>query len=405
MSNSVIAATMQITHTGGLDEYLTGHPEVSLFDYDYKRITPFAKHSIMVSFNEKVDFGRTITATIPFMGDLVHTVYLYFRLPQLTPPPGSTYLGWTNTVAYAMIESVQIRINDSIIDQTNGLFMEIMDYLNTPMDKQRAKNKIIGRYDTVNVLPINALGEQDIYVPLQFWFNKKRFSSLPLVTLSGQSVKIHVKLRPFDQVVTYDGSTKPVPHPIQNSSVLIDYYMLSNAERLSFKNELQSYLIEQWQWQTFEIPVGITTSRFTLDFTRCIKELVFVLVETESETNNDYFNFGKRTGSIGGELVSNVGLAFDGRTRLEKMPESFYRIVTTSKYHTFGGNRNIYTISFAENPETNQPTGTANFSRYDSVELLLDFVDDLPQCRLHILAVTYNKFNIATDGIQIEFLN
>ena len=111
MSNSVITTTMQITRTGGLDEYLTDNPETSLFTYAYRRITPFAKNTLMIPFNEKVSFGKTITATVPFLGDLVHTLHLYFRLPQLSPPPpGSTYLGWVNSIGYAMIESVQIRI-------------------------------------------------------------------------------------------------------------------------------------------------------------------------------------------------------------------------------------------------------------------------------------------------------
>lgn len=407
MSDSVIATTMQITNTGGLDRYLTGHPETSLFTYNYRRITPFAKHTIMVPFNEKVAFGKTLTATVPFLGDLVHTMYLYFRLPQLSPPPsGSTFLGWTNSVGYAMVESVQIRIGETIIDQQNGLFMEVMDYLNTGVNKSEARNKCVGRYDTINVLPIDALGEQDIYLPLQFWFNKKLFSALPMISLTGQSVKIVVKLKPFGQIVNYDGPTEPVPYPIQDSGIIADYYMLSEPERTSFKTEEQDYLIEQWQWQTFEIPAGITTSRFTLDFTQCVKEIVFVLTETESEDNNDFFNFGRLDPvQLGGEFLTRIGLAFDGKTRLDKLPESFYRMVTPQRNHTVAGNRNIYVISFAENPEVNQPTGTANFSRYDSVELLLDFVDNLPQCRLHILGIIYNKINIAPDGIQIEFLN
>ena len=102
------------------------------------------------------------------------------------------------------------------------------------------------------------------------------------------------------------------------------------------------------------------------------------MIETESEDNNDYFNYGRRDiQQLGGEMVTRIGLALDGKTRLEKLPESFYRLITPQRNHTTAGNRNIYVISFAENPEINQPTGTINFSGYDSVELLLDFIDGL----------------------------
>lgn len=418
MSNSVITATMQITNTGGLDDHLTAKPQeisdpnitpsyASMFSYHYKRITPYAKHTIEVPFNEKVDFGRTITASLPFMGDLIHTIHIHFRLPQLSPPPpGSNYLGYVNSIGHAMIESIQLRIDDTVIDTHTGLFMEIMDYLSTPPNKSIARNKSVGRYDNANVLPINALGEQDIYVPLQFWFNKKILSSLPIISMSGQSIKLFIKLRSFSQVVTYDGEDEPVAMPIQQSGVLVDYYLLCDPERAMFKNQVQDYLIEQWQFQTFEIHEGTSTSRFPLDFTRCIKEIVFVLIETDSENNNDIFNFGIRNPSRqGGELVNKIGLAFDGKPRQEKLPESYFRLVTTQRYHSFPGNKNIYCISFAENPEINQPTGTANFSRYDNIELLLDFVDNVPQCRLHVLGINYNKINFSPDeGIQIEFM-
>lgn len=421
MSNTVITASMQINNTAGLDDYLTVRPKemldgnsvsapnyASLFSYNYKRITPFAKHTVYIPFNEKVDFGRTITAVIPYLGDLLHTVHLYFRLPQLSPPPpGSNYIGWVNCIGYAMIETVQIRIGETIFDEHDGLFMEIMDYITVPSNKTEARNKSVGRYDNTNVLAINANGEQDIYIPLHMWFTKKMFSALPMTSLSGQTVRIHVKLKNFQDLVTYDGDISPVEMPIQESGVMLDYYLLSEPEKNLFKTEVQEYLIEQWQHLTFEIPAGISTSRFSLDFTKCVKEIVFVLTETESENNNDYFNFGRRDERYqGGELISHIGLAFDGKIREEKLPESFYRIITPQRYHTVGGNRNIYVISFSENPEINQPTGTVNFSRYDNIELLLDFIDNVPQCRLHVLAIVYNKINIdPNDGIQIEFVN
>jgi len=390
-----------------MDEYLTKNPQTSLFTYDYRRITPFAKNTIMFPFNEKVDFGRRITASIPAQGDLVHTIHLYFRLPQLSPPPsGSTYLGWVNTVGYAMIEYVEFRLGETVIDRHSGQFMDVMDYISTSYNKVIGRDKSVGRYDTVNVLPMNALGEQDIYVPLQFWFNKKLPSALPLLSLSGQSVKIHVKLRPFGQVVTYDGNVEPVAFPIQDAGLIVDYYLLSDAEKVSYLTEPQDYLIEQWQYQTYEISAGVTTNRFTLDFVGCIKEIVFCLVEAESEDNNDIFNYGLRNDvTQGGEMITKIGLAMDGLSRQDKLPESFFRIVLPQRNHTFSGDRNIYVLSFAESPEINQVTGTANFSRYDRIELLLDFIDSVPRCKLHILGINYNKLNIVPkQGVEIEFL-
>jgi len=409
MSNSVITATMQLSNTGGLDKYLTGNPQTSLFSYSYKQTTPFAKNTIMIPFNEKVDFGRTITATVPYLGDILHTVHLYFRLPQLTPPEGSTYLGWTNSVGYAMIESVEVRIGETVFDRHNGLCMEIMDSLTVSASKRLSRDKNIGTYDTVNVLPINALGTQDIYVPLQFWFTKKLSSGLPLTSLSGHTVKFVVKLKPFEKVVTYDGYKPPDAYSVLDSGIILDFYILTDEEKTALykdPTDPPTYLIEQWQYQSFDIHAGTTTNRFTIEFINAIKEIIFVVCETESEDNNDFFNYARRDPAMrGGELVSKIGLAFDGKERIAKLPESRFRTLTVERYHNYAGIRNIYCIPFSEYPEINQPTGTVNFSRYDNIELVLDFVDALPTSRLHIFGINYNRVIFEPgEGIQIEFL-
>ena len=397
---------MQITNTGGLDDYLTKYPETSLFSYNYKQTTPYAKHTTMLSFNEKVDFGRTITVTLPPLGDLVNDISLYFQLPPLSLPTGSRYVGYTQTVGYAMIDYVEVRIGEQTIGRQSGLALEMMDFLTTPPGKARSRGKSVGRYDNANVIPINALTPQSIYVPLQFWFNKKVSASLPMLTLAGQTVKLVVKLKPFADLVSYDGDVAPVPIPISQSGVLVDYYILSESERKTYKEEEQEYLIEEWQEMTVEIPMGMTTSRFKIDFNKCVKEFVWALAETAAEFKKDYFKIGRREAAYqGGELLEFISLTFDGKERMEKLPESYYRMVLPEKYHSFAGDRNIYTLSFSEFPELNQPSGTANFSRYDNVELVLDFIDSVPQCRLHVLGVSYNRLTLSPDGgVQLEFL-
>ena len=407
MSTTSLATQMQLMNTRGLDDELTKNPETSLFSYNFKRITPFAKHTTIISFNEKVDYGRTISATIPCEGgDLAGAMHIWFNLPPLTLPPGSTFVGYTQTIGYAMIEYVEIRIGETVIDRHSGVALEQYDYLSTNANKSQARYRSVGRYDTVNVLSINALAPQSIYVPLQFWFNKKLAASLPLTTLAGQVVKIVVRLKPFSEIVTYDGTIPPIPIPITNSGLLVDYYMLGEDEKRDLKEEEQVYLIEQWQETSFEIPRGMTSSKFDLEFTNCVKEIIFSLREIESEVNNDWFNFGRRDPAYqGGEFLEYISFNLDGHVRLENLPESYYRLVLPQAHHSFAGNRNIYTIPFSQFPELNQPSGTINMSLNDTKELVLDFIDNVPNCRLIVMGISYNKLTIYPDGaIQVEYI-
>lgn len=390
MSN--ITAAVQINNAvGGIDSVLTEDPETSIFNYVYKRITPFAKHTQYFHFKEIADFGRLVSFEIPYVSELVNTMYLYFRLPPLNIPNGSNYVGYINSIGFALIEYMEIRIGENLIDKQFSVPMEVMDYLVNNGSKNLAHDKSVGRYDNVNVLPLNARGFQDIYVPLQFWFTKKISMSLPLLC-TDLPVKINVKLREFTELVTFDGPTGPERALLQESGVFVDYFTITKEEREEFLNDTQKYLIDQWQLDTFEIVEGTPSKKFRLDFRKAVKELVFVFVENESEINNDFFNYGRRDQSFrGGEFITNLTLFFDGKERVTKMPESFFRTVIPQRYHSFAGNRNIYVIPFSEFPEENQPTGTANFSRYDSTEIEFTFVENVPQIKLYIWAVSYNR--------------
>ena len=78
MANSIIATNQQVTQYNpvGMEKYLTMNARNSLFAYNYSQVTKSAKHTVNVPFNEKVDFGRTVTAVLPFFGDLISEIHL-----------------------------------------------------------------------------------------------------------------------------------------------------------------------------------------------------------------------------------------------------------------------------------------------------------------------------------------
>src|SRR5690242_12006415 len=141
MSKTVQTATMQLVQPiAGMESYLTGDPQRSLFTAcENMRHAPYATNTISVPFGEKVGFGKTISATIPDAGDLLQDIHLSFRLPALSLPPGSTFVGYTNAVGYAMIDTVELRIGEKVIVSRTGLFLEVMDYLQTDVSKQDAR--------------------------------------------------------------------------------------------------------------------------------------------------------------------------------------------------------------------------------------------------------------------------
>lgn len=416
---SLISASNQLTRSKGvgLDQFLTFEANRSFFTSEYNKVANHAKVTLAHQFVENVDFAKTLTVEFNPNADFLSAIQIYFRLPALSVPPGSTFIGWTQTVAYAMIETVELRIGDTTIVEQPGYFLEVMDYLQTPPEKNVAHWKSVGRHDTIMVTPGNASEEQDVIVPLNLWFTGKLSQGIPLFTLNGWKVKILVTLRRFQDLVTYDGNEAPLPAPsIVSAQVLADYYMITNEERdaryvsldgMNGKRMLapMSYLIDQWQVLDFFVPAETASTKCTLSFSGHVKELVFFCIETESQVQNDHFMFGQRDATKQGlELISAVSLHVDGQTRCEKLPESYYRIVTPQRYHSYAGNRNIYVLPFSETPETCRPSSTLDFTSYDTVEMLLDFVPNVPQCTVYVLGIVVNRLTFFDDTVQLEFL-
>jgi hypothetical protein len=409
MSNTTISSQIQRDNLGPIDNYLFGtdpDSDFSLFSYNVSRVAPFSKNTGIVTFIEHVDFGNVVTANMPYLGDLLNTVYLQITLPILSIPTGSTYVSWTNAIGFAMIDYVEILIGDFVVSSQSGELMEILDYLSTDINKQDSRNTCTGRFDNVFVMRKNAEKVQDIYVPFQFWFNKKLNASIPMTALSRHQVKIRIKFKKFQECVSYDGNIEPDLKNMIKGRLLADYYNITKEEKENLKTDKQVYLIEQFKISSHNIQPNFGAARYLLNLENSIRELIIVARENESVDNNDYFNYGLRSNTRQGEeFVKTLQLYMNGQSRFEKINESYWRLVTPQRHHTYSGSRNIYSIPFAESPDIIQPTGSANFTMYDNVELGITFTENVPLSHINVFGISYNILTIHQGKSQLKFLS
>ena len=68
------------------------------------------------------------------------------------------------------------------------------------------------------------------------------------------------------------------------------------------------------------------------------------------------------------------------------------------KRHTSIPDNYIYVYPFSLKPESIQPSGSCNFSRFDNKELEIEFSDNIPDSELKIFAINYNILRI-TKGL------
>lgn len=388
---------------GAQDVVLTQEPQVTFFKQKYKRHTNFAIESISCEYNSEFDFGNTVKVKVPKKGDLIAQCYIYFELPALSIPAGSTFIGWTNSVGHVLIEEIELRIGGILIDKRYGYQMELEDELGTPESKRYGQNKLVGRFETVAETETNATGVTYYHVPLTFSFSKTFASALPLVALQYHDIEFTIKLRPFSECITFDGVSGPTTIPeITDAKFFIEYIYLDDNERKLFAQSDHQYLIEQLQFTGKKSYLAnATQAKIDIDFNHCVKELQWVFVEDTSEDNNDWFNFSRRSDGL--SQMTKANILIDGVERFERRDELFFRLAQPYTRHTRVSKKFIYTYSFCKYPEKLQPSGTLNFSRLDHAELFAIMRSSNALTNIYLYGINYNILIFSKGMVNLLF--
>jgi hypothetical protein len=394
---------LKIKTKGQQDEFLTTNPTKNFFIKSYERYSDFSVQREKVYFTENVDFGKRITLNFPKQADLLHKTYFCFTLPALTYTNGS-YAGWTNSIGHYIIDTIDLEIENQLVSRYYGLYMEIWEELN---GENPNENPQIGKYGNIETLQSSGLTSSDYVVPLPFWFCKGIHTALPLVSLFYQNVKLSIRLKPFSQCVIYDGTLPPSTVKITDAYILADYIFLDEVNRIKMKSIEKDILIEQVQYKDSRGSDSSSSSgvfKTDLPFNHPVKELLWVFIEDASLSNNDGFNFSGRNAVPNTKVVSlmkNAKLVIDGKDYIDTKNEIIFRLVNEHKNKT---DRHIFTLSFCEDPELWEPSGSLNFSRIDNPELQGDMNVPTPYNSCYVFARNHNWLSISNGLCSLKFI-
>lgn len=436
---------MQLVAYGAQDIYLTGNPQITFFKVVYRRHTNFSIESVQQTFNGHCHFGGRATATVSRNGDLITSAYLRVVLPTLssdawslvgTSPSGvpeDYELCWTNYFGLAFIESVSVEIGGQEIDKHFGLWMYIWKELTMTKEKAEGYKRMVGGTDSSGYLQLgNALLDNELHIPMDFWFNINAGLALPLIALQYHEVRFLFHFRPVDKLVVLvhkgDGHLLPstdfmvhhknISHP--QVELFIDYVYLDTDERRRFAQMSHEYLIEQVQHSS---PTVINTQSHNqrLNFNHPVKELYWVLQRDDNLENNDYFNFssfGPGQEKVGNDILKTAGLKLNGHHRFSpNRGPLYFRQWQPFISHTCIPDSHIYVYSFALRPEEHQPSGTCNMSRIDHTQLelelnkdtrspvLLDQTSSMVPVTLTVYARNYNVLRIMSGMGGMAYSN
>ena len=398
---------MQLVAYGAQDIYLTGNPQITFFKVVYRRHTNFSMEAIEQTWSGTAPSsgnGRC-TTTISRNGDLVHDMFIL-----LEGNLGNSICD--NPGAYG-IDHVTLEIGGQQIDKHYGHWMETWAELT-----QKNEFGVIsdgGSCEaTANVLQTQwqaltcsggvarkaGIPSDSVYIPLQFWFCRNPGLSLPLIALQYHEVKVILE----HQLNAAFGGTVP------SSSLFCNYIYLDTDERRRFAQVSHEYLIEQVQHQTTSADLSKD-----LNFNHPVKELIWTGQMANSVGTATYDR------AIVTDAKWNIKL--NGHDRMTPMPADYFTRYQVYKYHTgcggvgeVGGgefdssvqggeickfNDSIAVYSFALKPEEHQPSGTCNFSRIDTAQL----VQSTGGAVMEVYAINYNVLRIMSGMGGLAYSN
>ena len=402
---------MQLVAYGAQDIYLTGNPQITFFKVVYRRHTNFSIESIQQTFNGTADFGNRVTCVISRNGDLIYKMLLQATLPALTSS-GNT-VAWTSHVGHHLLDYVEVEIGGQTIDKHYGTWLQIWYELTISAEHQDGYNEMIGHTAT-NTTLAGTISSNNIYVPLQFWFNRNPGLALPLIALQYHEVRVNIKFRNLNELCVVDSDdSAPDSSPtfpsggLSNVSLYVDYIYLDTDERRRFAQVSHEYLIEQLQYTGSEaVGSNESSSNVRLNFNHPVKELAWVC-QLDSNVSGSYnqhsnytqtkdpYNTGTPDYTGGSNPISTAKLLLNGHDRYTVRNGDYFNKVQPYQHHTrIPSSPGVNVYSFGLKPEEHQPSGTCNMSRIDNATLQLEFASTFGAGQVYVYAVSYNVLRV-----------
>jgi hypothetical protein len=210
-------------------------------------------------------------------------------------------------------------------------------------------------------------------------------------------------------VPQYDGTVQYPTEVVANqfqASLPVEYVFLADEEVQYIQGAKIDYVITQLQQAATVIPAGINSlNGYKLFFVNPVKELFFVIQDSNVVSRNDYWNYNNT--STGGNQLVNLQLQFNGEDIISPTVADALYLGTVQFYnnHTRIPKNKFYNYSFAIDPENYLPTGQVNMSRIINQNIWMKLTDSPKSRNVRIYAKSYNILRVQNGLGGVLFLD
>lgn len=446
--------------------------EVTWFTRDKARRTLiFSPQIQLIPFRGPAEFGQRFTFDIGSVsvGDLLFGAAVQISLGHWLDAATQNRLAagiytyvdvqtaweYANSLGTAIIQTAELEIDGKTIETIDGDFINIFSHLYSDYNTQygvsydhlgrvpRALLKQIGQPGaTLSTPRIFPTEDGVIHCPLPFFFGRiARQEALPLTAIKEGSVRIHITLRPFvdivrqvrgfrdscagvpiaKQILFQDASTLQQVRvdtsksiPLLKSVGLLTHSALVDGEfRQALLRKPFEMIHRELQTFSFDEPLRYTISKGTgdsvhvqlpLELNHPVEEIIWFVRRKDVSLNNDWTNYSDTAESdwsadpkfLTHPMLINASLQVNGITMIEADEQYFRQHIARKHKGGYASYINyIYGLSFAERPGDHQPTGSINASRANSIRLNLEVLAPKGvewEIKVFCLAINWMRF-------------
>jgi hypothetical protein len=295
---------------------------------------------------------------------------LYLKIKDLMiskPLP----FAWINDIGHFIIDYIELEMNGQRIDRLNGEWLHIWNQLHMPLQKQNGNNKLIGNVSSLTTFNTFPKDKYTLYISLPFWFCRHIESSLPLIALHYTPILLRIKFKSL-QDICYSTELNNVS---LDGYIIGDYIYVETAERETLSKNKHEYLIDS----VIPMEVVIDNTKLIQDTIQIpfqtkniCKEIIWTVQTISKQIQKKYTDFTYNNKNP----CTYALIKYNGRDRDQCYIE-YFNYITPYKAHTSIPNMGINVYTYSLYPELLQPSGIANFSKIDTLELILTLQNDL----------------------------
>ena len=294
---------------------------------------------------------------------------------------------YVDSVGTFLIQTAELRIGGQSVQTLTGEMIEIWNDLYVPQENQPGLTLLTGKLDTSTAYQLQGTLGRTYYMNLPFFFYGNAEVALPVCALGRHDVEVWVTFNTFTPLMV-NATNWYTPPQYVVTSMIIEYAYLSDPEVNWFSNHRLDYIIQQVQYDTFQLGTDTT---FDLNFLGPVREIFFVMQDASATP----YVYVTDTG-IGLTLTLNGEDYLDGST----LEYDFLRFIGPLRWYSRQPNRILHTVSFARTPQNPRPSGSLNMSRVyqKKFQLTLPTLTSLITKQLRVMATSYNVLRVE-DGL------